>query len=63
MKIRYIQPADNKDGFEEIIVTREEAIRIQREYVNRVRPDFVYENDQQALDDYIAVNWAEIISK
>lgn len=61
MKIRYIQPADNEDGFEEIIVSREEAIRIQKETVSRIRPDFVYENDQQALDDYITVNWADII--
>lgn len=61
MKIRYIQPADNEDGFEEVTVTREEAIRIQKKVVSRVRPDFTYESDQQALDDYITVNWAEII--
>jgi hypothetical protein len=61
MKIRYIQPTENEDGFEEIIVTPEEAIRIQKETVSRVRPDFTYESDQQALDDYITVNWAEII--
>ena len=61
MKIRYIQPADNEDGFEEVIVTREEAIRIQKQIVSRVRPDFTYESDQQALDDYITINWAEII--
>ena len=61
MKIRYIYPTENEDGFEEVIVTREEAIRIQKEIVSRVRPDFTYESDQQALDDYITVNWAEII--
>lgn len=62
MKISYIQPADNEDGFEEVIVTREEAIRIQKETVSRVRPDFIYESDQQALDDYITIHWAQIIS-
>jgi hypothetical protein len=61
MKIRYIQPADNEDGFEEVIVTREEAIKIQREVVAKVRPEFIYKNDEEALLDYIAVNWAEEI--
>jgi hypothetical protein len=62
MKVRYIQPADNEDGFEEVIVTINEAIRLQREYVAKVRPDFVYKDDEQALQDYLTVHWAEIIS-
>lgn len=62
MKVRYIQPADNEDGFEEVIVSINEAIRIQREYVAKVRPDFVYKDDNEALQDYLTVHWAEIIS-
>ena len=62
MKVRYIQPADNEDGFEEIIVSINEAIRIQREYIAKVRPDFVYKDDNEALQDYLTVHWAEIIS-
>ena len=42
MKVRYIQPAYNAQGFEEVIVSAKEAIRLQREYVAKVRPDFVY---------------------
>jgi len=37
--------------------TEAEAIAYQREYAFK-KHDFVYENDQQALDDYICVNWA-----
>jgi len=36
--------------------TEAEAIAYQREYAKR--HNFVYENDSQALDDYICVNWA-----
>jgi hypothetical protein len=61
MKIRYIQPADNEDGFEEVIVSTEEAIKIQREVVAKVRPDFIYKNDEEALMDYITVHWADVI--
>lgn len=61
MKIRHIQPADNEDEVEEVIVTREEAIKIQREHVAKFRPDFVYKNDEEALLDYICIHWAEEI--
>jgi len=61
MKIRYIYPADNEDGFEEVIVSTEEAIKIQREVVAKVRPDFIYKNDEEALMDYITVHWADVI--
>jgi hypothetical protein len=61
MKIRHIEPADNEDGFEEVIVTREEAIKIQREHVAKVRPHFVYKNDEEALLDYMCIHWAEEI--
>jgi hypothetical protein len=61
VKIRYIYPDDSEQGFGEVVVTREEAIRIQIEMVRSVRPDFKYQNEQQALDDYITVHWAEII--
>ena len=62
MKVRYIQPADNEDGFEEIIVSIREAIEIQKATAAQVRPGFTYENDEQALQDYLTVHWAEIIS-
>lgn len=62
MKVRYIQPADNEDGFEEIIVTIKEAIEIQKATAAKVNPNFTYENDEQALQDYLTVHWAEIIS-
>ena len=62
MKVRYIQPADNEDGFEEVIVSIKEAIRIQRETAEKMNPDFVYDTDEDALQDYLTVHWAEIIS-
>lgn len=62
MKVRYIQPADNEDGFEEIIVSVKEAIQIQKATAAKVNPNFTYENDEQALQDYLTVHWAEIIS-
>lgn len=63
MKIKYEQPCENcPGGSEQIIVTREEAIRIQRETAALVRPGFVYESDEQALEDYMAVNWAWVVS-
>ncbi len=39
-------------------VTREDAIKFQRAYVERHRPEFIYKDDQQALDDFMAVRWA-----
>jgi hypothetical protein len=36
--------------------TEEEAIAYQRQYA--LKYNFTYESDQQALDDYICVNWA-----
>jgi hypothetical protein len=63
VKIRYIEPAENPDGYAEVTVSREEAIRLQRDTVARVRPDFVYESDEQALEDYIVVNWADVINE
>jgi len=62
MKVRYIVPADNEDGFEEIIVSIKEAIEIQKATAAKVNPNFTYENDEQALQDYLTVHWAEIIS-
>lgn len=62
MKVRYIIPSSNEDGFEEIIVSVKEAIQIQKATAAKVNPNFTYENDEQALQDYLTVNWAEIIS-
>ena len=49
MKVRYIQPADNEDGFEEIIVSIKEAIEIQKATAAKANPNFTYENDKQAF--------------
>jgi len=47
----------HQTGNRKIKRTEAEAIAHQREYAFK-KHDFVYENDQQALDDYICVNWA-----
>jgi len=46
---------DGTVGYEKL--TEQEAIAHQREYGLKIN-NFVYENDQQALDDYICVNCA-----
>ena len=62
MKVRYIQPADNDDGFEEVIVSVSEAIQIQKATAAQVTPGFVYKDDNDALQDYLTIHWADIIS-
>ena len=41
-------------------LTVEEAIGKQRTAAASVRPGFVYESDEQALDDFVTVHWAWI---
>ena len=54
-KLRY---ADDIDGWGVVkTVTVEEAIKLQREGAYKAH-QFVYTSDQEALDDFIAVNWA-----
>lgn len=62
MKIRYIIPSSNEDGFEEVIVSIQEAIELQKATAAQVRPGFVYPDDETALQDYLTIHWAEIIS-
>jgi len=53
----YQVPGDNDETIT-IRVTAAEAIAQQRALVASVRPDFSYESDEQALEDFITVNWA-----
>jgi hypothetical protein len=57
-KIVYNQPRPDGTGNELVAVTKQEAIAIQRELVARLRPDFVYKDDEEALLDYMTINWA-----
>jgi hypothetical protein len=52
--ICYVEPDENENPIE-ICVTEEQAIEYQKQQANNM--DYEYENDQQALDDFIAVNW------
>ena len=62
MKVRYIFPTDdNDDGFDECIVSVEEAINIMKATAAKVKPDFKYKDDDEALNDYIVIHWAELI--
>ena len=62
MKVRYTFPTDdNEDGFEEVTISVSEAIQIQKATAAQVRPGFVYEDDETALQDYIVIHWAELI--
>lgn len=60
MKVKYF--IINKDDKEEcIIISREEAIRQQKEYYLHFKPNFGYANDEEALKDFLARNFASII--
>lgn len=62
MKVRSIFPTDdNDDGFDECIVSVEEAINIMKATAAKVKPDFKYKDDDEALNDYIVIHWAELI--
>jgi hypothetical protein len=56
--MRYLQyhEPDEHDNIKIIRVTIDEAIQFMHQYSSR--NDFVYQNDDEALDDFIAVNWA-----
>lgn len=41
-----------------VTLTAADAIAHQRAHAAEVRPDFQYEDDEQALDDFIAIHWA-----
>ncbi len=56
MRIYWDEPAYDRDGVvisRQCSMTCEDAARMMR----LLHPD-IYENDQQALDDFIAVHWA-----
>jgi hypothetical protein len=61
MKVRYIIPTENEDGCEEVIVSVNEAIQIQKATAAKVRPDFTYKDDDEALLDYLTIHWAQLI--
>jgi hypothetical protein len=53
----YQVPGDNDETIT-IRVTAAEAIAQQRATAASVRPDFSYESDEQALEDFITIHWA-----
>lgn len=40
-------------------MTREDAIKYQQSYVSQARPEVIYKDDQEALDDFMTVRWAQ----
>lgn len=53
----YQVPGDNDETIT-IRVNVAEAIAQQRATAASVRPDFNYESDEQALEDFITIHWA-----
>ena len=51
---------DSTVGYEKR--TAEDAVEYQREYALKTH-NYVYPYDQQALDDYICVNWAYYVEE
>ena len=52
---------DGKEGSQKIVLTEQEAINIQKEKLKSM--SCVYMNDETALLDFIAVNWASYIDE
>ncbi len=42
-------------------LTKVDAIKAQRAAAFFANPTFVYESDQQALEDFLTVHWAKLI--
>ena len=60
--VKWVEPYDSDaNGCVELRMTVEDVIKCQRAHVALVRPDFKYESDEQALQDFITVHWGEII--
>lgn len=64
--IKWIEPYG--DSYEEPksfvtrMISKEEAIKRQIETVKRLRPSFSYENNDDALEDFLTVHWAEVVN-
>lgn len=57
-KYRYIEPAEDGIGVNTVTLTEQEAITKQKETVYTVRDNFSYDDDAEALLDFITVHWA-----
>jgi hypothetical protein len=55
---QYCEPSDDNNGVVTITVTKEEAIRQQRERCVKVRGVDLYKSDEEALTDFICLHWA-----
>jgi hypothetical protein len=60
--VKWIEPYSvEADVCVELRVTVEDAIKSQRVHVAKYRPDFTYESDDQALQDFITVHWGIVV--
>ena len=59
-KLKYDEPGENEEHIINII-TEENAIKFQKEKLKKL--GYVYMDDQMALDDFIAVNWASYLEE
>jgi len=57
MRYLVFSEPDEKEDVVQVKRTEAEAITYQRDYALRVH-NFHYENDEQALHDYMCINWA-----
>jgi hypothetical protein len=62
--VKWIEPYDAEaNGCVELRMTVEDVIKCQRARVAQYRPDFQYESDQQAIDDFCTVHWGTIVEE
>lgn len=57
------EDTDQLIGNKTIVKSEQEAIEYQKSVAAQVRPEFKYNNDSEALEDFIIVNWAYEIFK
>jgi hypothetical protein len=61
--IEWYEPYDAEGKLNLICrMTKEDAIQAQYKARDQVRPGFVYESDQQALDDFMVIHWAREVN-
>jgi hypothetical protein len=58
--VRWIEPSED-GGHLVLDMSIDKAIAFQKEFVKERRPDFVYKNDDDALYDFVAIHWAELL--
>ncbi len=62
--VEWMEPYDCElDVVCTVKVSVEDAIKLQKKVAGKEIHQFVYDNDEQALDDFICVHWGRIVEE